>query len=334
MNLYLSRLPKKEEINSQYLSQLIRDRGGKKETIYKGHTRNKNMIFNSKNVYFPQSLERKFQFNFIVKSFNSLIKNKKRNTNSVESNQKSQRLYLPIIKEYNLLKDNKNEEENKFNTPNSKNEMYINEYFKKFPFYEIHDGNEEFSKSKNLLERSNSTISQSINNNNKSCTSSKLNNDNEKDNIIFRNLSHGSIFEAYKKQYLSSVRDYKIKSKLAETVFIDKLEKLKNLKFKKSKNEELFKEYELNFNPERITNNLKKEFQFFQDDSFKKKNIDKQEIRRKKLFNNIKHKEDKKSGLYEMKHNEMKPSQRIIQNMLRREKKLELYEKSLIDMNE
>ena len=328
MNLYLSRLPKKEELNSQYLSQLFRDKGGKKETIYKGHITNKNMNFNSKNIYVPQSLERKFQFNFVVKSFNSLIKNKKRNTNSVENNQKSQRLYLPIIKEYNLIKDNKNEEENKFNTPNSKNDRYINEYFKKFPFYEIHDSNEEFSKSKNL-ERSNSTISQSINNNNKSNTSSKLNNDNEKDNIIFRNLSHGSIFEAYKKQYLSSVRDYKIKSKLAETVFKDELEKLKNQKFKKSKNEELFKEYELNFNPERITNNLKKEFQFFQDDSFKKKNIDKQEIRRKKLFNNIKNKEDKKSILYEM-----KPSQRIIQNMLRREKKLELYEKSLIDLNE
>ena len=33
-------------------------------------------------------------------------------------------------------------------------------------------------------------------------------------------------------------------------------------------------------------------------------------------------------------HNGMKPSQRIIQNMLRREKNIELYEKSLIDLKE
>jgi hypothetical protein len=33
-------------------------------------------------------------------------------------------------------------------------------------------------------------------------------------------------------------------------------------------------------------------------------------------------------------HNGLKPSQRIIQNILRREKKLETYEKSLIDLAE
>ena len=333
MNLYLSKVPKREEINEKYLSEIFRSKAGKGEPVFKGHLGNNYFNFNLKNAYIPQSLERKFQFNFVVKSFNSLINNKKRNnTNSVKNNYKSHRLYLPVIKENNLIQNNNiNHEEIKFNTPNSKNEKYNTDYFKNLQFSEIPDGKDEFSK--NLLERSNSTISQSIINNNKSNTNSKFNNDNDKDKIIFRNLSHGSIFEAYKKHYLSFIKDYKEKSKFAQTVFKEKLEKIKNEKFKKSKDEELFKEYELKFNPERITKNLRKEFHFFQDDSVKRK-IDEKEIKRKRLFNVIKMKEEKKNYLNEGKHKEMKPSQRIIQNMLRRQKKMELYEKSLINLSE
>ena len=46
--------------------------------------------------------------------------------------------------------------------------------------------------------------------------------------------------------------------------------------------------------------------------------------------------EDYKNNLYnyEIKPNGMKPSQRIIQNILRKEKEIELYEKSLFDLNE
>jgi len=193
--------------------------------------------------------------------------------------------------------------------------------------FTLNELSEKFSRSKNLLERSNSTISQSIINNK---SNSKIINDiddSEKNKTIFRNLSHGSIFEAYKKQYLSSLKEYKLKNKKAKDNFKEQLEKIKNEKIPKSKNEELFKEYEVKFNPDRITQILKNEFQFFQIDNSLKKKIDAADLRRKKIF------EDKKNN-FEIMHNGMKPSQRIIQNMLRREKNIELYEKSLIDLKE
>ena len=126
---------------------------------------------------------------------------------------------------------------------------------------------------------------------------------------------------------LQTVKEYKLKNKKAKDNFKEQLEKIKNEKIPKSKNEELFKEYEVKFNPDRITQILKNEFQFFQIDNSLKKKIDAADLRRKKIF------EDKKNN-FEIMHNGMKPSQRIIQNMLRREKNIELYEKSLIDLKE
>ena len=51
------------------------------------------------------------------------------------------------------------------------------------------------------------------------------------------------------------------------------------------------------------------------------------------MFKDIKNNEDKKNSTnyYEMKYGGIKPSQRIIQNMIRKEKKLEMFEKSLLD---
>ena len=102
--------------------------------------------------------------------------------------------------------------------------------------------------------------------------------------------------------------------------FKEQLEKIKNEKIQKSKNEELFKEYELKFNPEKFTQKLKNEFQFF----------------RKNTFKDFQNNEDKKIILYnyELNNNGMKPSQRIIQNILRREKNNEIYDKSLFNLNE
>ena len=56
-------------------------------------------------------------------------------------------------------------------------------------------------------------------------------------------------------------------------------------------------------------------------------------MKRKRLFKDIKKNEDKKNSTnyYEMKYGGIKPSQRIIQNMIRKEKKLEMFEKSLLD---
>lgn len=343
MNLYLYKLPKREEINSKYLSNLYRRKDNRRGLSFKNNMPNQSN--KSQKGYVPQNLERKFQFNYIVKTFNSLISNsKKRNANSIENKENSDRLYLPIIKEFNITKNNHNNEE-LLNSHFYKNDINSNNQplqLKNIPLYNNSENNhekdkdnnftlnelsEKFSRSKNLLERSNSTISQSIINNK---SNSKIINDiddSEKNKTIFRNLSHGSIFEAYKKQYLSSLKEYKLKNKKAKDNFKEQLEKIKNEKIPKSKNEELFKEYEVKFNPDRITQILKNEFQFFQIDNSLKKKIDAADLRRKKIF------EDKKNN-FEIMHNGMKPSQRIIQNMLRREKNIELYEKSLIDLKE
>ena len=347
MNLYLYKLPKREEINSKYLSNLYTKKDNRRGLSFKNILQNKKNNKSQKG-YMPQNLERKFQFNYIVRTFNSLINNnKKRNSSSIENKENSDRLYLPIIKEFNITKNNHNNED-LLNSHFYKNDISNNNQplqLKNILLYNNSENNhekdkdkdnnntlnelsEKFSKSKNLLERSNSTISQSIINNK---SNSKIINDiddSEKNKIIFRNLSHGSIFEAYKKQYLSSLKEYKLKNKKAKENFKEKLEKIKNEKIPKSKNEELFKEYELKFNPNTITQMLKNEFQFFQiDNSLKKKNLEAADLRRKKIF------EDKKNN-FEIMHNGMKPSQRIIQNMLRREKNIELYEKSLIDLKE
>ena len=136
--------------------------------------------------------------------------------------------------------------------------------------------------------------------------------------------------------FLSSIQEYKNRNKLAENTFKKQLEKIKNMKIKKSKNEESFKEYELKFNPEKFTQKLKNEFLFFQNGVVKKNSIDGDILYQKKTFKNNENNENNKNNLYnyETKNNGMKPSQRIIQNILRREKKKELYDKSLFDLNE
>ena len=155
---------------------------------------------------------------------------------------------------------------------------------------------------------------------------------------LFRNLSNGSLFEVCKKKYLASIRDFKRRNKMAENTFKEQLEKIKKEKVKKSKNEELFKEYEVKFNPDKFTESLKNEFQFFQDDdnknNLRKKTFEESTLKIKKLFKDLNNNDKKTSTYYELMHNGLKPSQRIIQNILRREKKLETYEKSLIDLAE
>ena len=320
MNLYLSKLPKREEINTNYLTNLFTSKGNRRGISFESHLAKNNMNFNLKNLK-SQALERKFQFNFVVKTYNSLMKKfKKRNSNnSVENNIKSSKLYLPIIKEFNISKKSKSNDNSSNDNKTKDDEYKLNTYFnqnennninnsnnyiklKNIPFYDD-ELNDIFSKSKNILEKSNSTLSQSIINN-RSNVSSKYINEKKNDKIKFRNLSHSSIFEEYKKQFLSSVQKYKTRNKLAEITFKEQLEKIKNEKIQKSKNEELFKEYELKFNPEKFTQKLKNEYQFFRNNTFK----------------DFQNNEDKKIILYnyELNNNGKKPSQRIIQNILRR----------------
>lgn len=347
MKLYLSKLPKREEINANYLSNLYNNNEIKNGLSYKGFMIKNGMVINTnnpKNAYMAQRLERQFQFNFVVKTFNSLINNKKRKTgNSQDIKGRFSHLFLPSIKNSSSSKNiNKNNcinnEELLSNLPSNNkespqlNNLASNNYSENNNNKTLNELSEKFSKSKNL-DKSNSTIvSQSIVNNRVNSKMINQNNEteSEKNRSIFRNLSHGSIFAAYKKQYLSSIREYKLKNKIAENNFKEQLEKIRKEKVPKSKNEEYFKEYEIKFNPYSLTAKLRNEFQFFRNDvPLKSKTVDLINQRRKKNY------EDKKnSNYYDIINNEMKPSKRIIRNMLRRDKKMEQYEESLLDLKE
>ena len=327
MNLKINKLPVRIDYNSDYLKKLYGEKGvqlfGK----------------NSKNPYLPQKIERKFQFRYVVKTFNNLMNSHKKKYGSVEP-KTNPNFCFPSIKEYFGDNNNVRREENKKNLDNIKEDIenkFSSSKFKNIPFYNLEDLINEKNKykikninSNIFFEKSKSNIN-IINNYN-------LINEEKKTKTLFKNLSNGSLFEVCKKKYLSSIRDYKSRNKMAENTFKEQLEKIKKEKFKKSKNEELFKEYEVKFNPDKFTESLKNEFQFFQDDdnknNLRKKTFEESTLKIKKLFKDLNNNEKKSSTYYELMHNGLKPSQRIIQNMLRREKKLETYEKSLIDLAE
>ena len=172
---------------------------------------------------------------------------------------------------------------------------------------------------------------------NASNLNSRLSLDNEKDKqkILFRNLSNDSIIGAYKAKYLMAIKNFKFKSKLAEIDYKKQLEKIKKEKMPISKNAKLFKEYELQFNPNTMKEKLKDEFQFFQK-KIDNRPINSTDLRLEKLFKKLKKNEEKKHiiNYFDNKHSNLKPSQRTIQNIIRKEKKVELYEISLTDLAE
>ena len=106
-------------------------------------------------------------------------------------------------------------------------------------------------------------------------------------------------------------------------------------KMPKSKNEELFKEYELKFSADRMKEKLKDEFHFFHQE-IQKRAINETDLRLEKLFKKLKKNEEKKIiwSYFDIKHNNIKPSQRSIKNMLRKDRKVELIENSLLDLQE
>lgn len=322
MNLKINKLPARIDFNSKYLTKLYGEKGV--ELLGK----------NSRNPYEPEKIERNFQFRYVVRTFNNLMNSHKKKYGSVEP-KINPNFYFPHIKEYYGNNNNLRKEENKIILDNNKKDIenkFSSSKLKDIPFYNLEDLINEKNNykikninSNNFLEKSKSNIN--IFNNN---------NEENKNKTLFRNLSNGSLFEVCKKRYLQSIRDYKIKNKIAENDFKEQLEKIKKEKLKKSKNEEFFKEYEVRFNPDKFTESLKNEFQFFQDDdnknNLRKKTFEESALKIKKLFKDLNNNDKKSSTYYELMHNGLKPSQRIIQNMLRREKKLEVYEKSLIDL--
>ena len=294
-----------------------------------------------------EDFERRFQFNNVVRTYNNLIGNKTKISNNMESKENSKGSYLPIIKEIKIKKNSMNDYEyndSAYNQESSENRNKIIKSVKnnynssENNELDLYNSNNDFNERnrKSKYYGTNSTLSQSMVFN-KSNVNSNMTIDNieEKKKLLLRNLSHESIFAAYKARYLLATKDFKNKTKLAEIDYKRQLEKIKKEKMPKSKNEELFKEYELKFSADRMKEKLKDEFHFFHQE-IQKRAINETDLRLERLFKKLKKNEDKKTiwSYFDMKHNNIKPSQRSIKNMLRKDRKVELIENSLLDLQE
>lgn len=339
MNLNLYRMPNKEVINSQYLSNLYQQQNKREVLSYKGPLGSNRISYPVLSV---EDFERRFQFNNVVRTYNNLIGNKKRINNSVDDKENSKGSFLPIIKEIKIKKHGMKQNvfndsgiiqelsENKNQTIKSVGNGFNNFENNELDLYNNNDLNERNLKSKYY--RTNSTLSQSMIFN-KSNFNSNISLDNEKKKILLtRNVSNDSIFAAYKARYLLAMKDFKNKIKLAEMDYKRQIEKIKKEKMLKSKNEEFFKEYELKFNADRIKEKLKDDYHFFHHDE-QKKVLNETDLRLHRLFKKLKKNEERKNILNNLdaKKISIKPSQRSIINMLRKDKKVDLIEKSLLD---
>ena len=338
MNLQINKLSPRESITSIYLSNFYHQQNIAQSVSSKDP-------YNANRISYPaismEEFERKFKYNKIGRTNNHLINKEKKFSNSVESKDNEKKIYLPVIKEFKIKNSNKTDKDNGFNDSgyaleNSDNKNNLIKSIHNFTSENCE--NDELSDKirKSRLNRTNSTLSQSLMFN-VSNMNSKINNDIEKEKkrVLLRNLSNNSIFAVHKAKYLLAVKDYKKKSKLAEEEYKEQLIKIKKEKMPKSKNEELFKEYELKFNPNIMKNKLIHEFNFFQND-IHKKSINPTDLRLMKLFKKLKKNEEKKNAitLFDVKRDNLKPSQRSIKNMLRKDKKAELYEQSLLDISD
>ena len=344
MNLHVKKLSPKEKGNSIYLSKLYRQQNNKNKGGFSfGGPLGSNRI--TYPVLSVENFERRFQFNNLVRQYNNLIGNKKRDINGSDEIDGSNKLYLPIIKEIEIRRNGMKNEENGFDeseymmeNSDSRNQSIVNannhldNHGTELPntINNVNDRN----RGNNLLGTI-STLSQSVAfNASKINTKMELDHEKEKKKLLLRNLSHDSIFAAYKARYSLAIKEFKEKNKLAAKDYKNELEKLKNEKIQISKNAELFKEYELKFNENRLRDKLKDDYNFFQ--HIEKKTINHNDLRLARLLKKLKRIEEKKNmgNNIVIKHENLKPSQRMIKNMLRKEKKIELYENSLLDFPE
>ena len=344
MNLNLQKVPNKEVINSKYLSQIYRRQSKKEGLPYKEPLGNNRISYPVMSV---EDFERRFQFNNVVRTYNNLIGNKTKISNNMESKENSKGSYLPIIKEIKIKKSSMNDYEYNDSAYNQESSENRNKMIKSVKNnynssenneLDLYNSNNDFNERnrKSKYYGTNSTLSQSMVFNKSNVNSNMtLDNVEEKKKLLLRNLSHESIFAAYKARYLLATKDFKNKTKLAEIDYKRQLEKIKREKMPKSKNEELFKEYELKFSADRMKEKLKDEFDFFHQE-IQKRAINETDLRLERLFKKLKKNEEKKTiwSYFDMKHNNIKPSQRSIKNMLRKDRKVELIENSLLDLQE
>ena len=335
MNLSSERISNKDAFNSVYLTKLQREPKKKRRV-------SKISPFKSRRISEPilsmEDFERRFQFNNLVRAYNQLLVKKKANFGSVDEKDSSNRLFLPMIKEIKIKKhgmdDISNElayNESEYDTDNRKEGTKIKKNYNNAENNIIDSNNTLELKNintKSNLNKSDSSLTQSLIEN-KSTLKSKLSldYDRERKRLLLRNLSNDSLFAQYKVRYMIALKDFKDRTKIAKENYKDELTKIRNEILPKSKNEELFKPYEFDFNSNKMQIKLKNEFNFFQYKKPKKvvNAIDKRLLL---MLKKLKMNKEKKNiwGVVKLKSDSLKPSQRSIQNMLRKQKKIEFDE--------
>ena len=335
MNLSSERISNKNAFNSVYLTKLQREPKKKRRV-------SKISPFKSRRISEPilsmEDFERRFQFNNLVRAYNQLLVKKKANFGSVDEKDSGNRLFLPMIKEMKIKKhgmdDISNEiayNESEYDTDNRKEGTKIKKNYNNAGNNIIDSNNTLELKNintKSNLNKSDSSLTQSLIEN-KSTLKSKisLDYDRERKRLLLRNLSNDSLFAQYKVRYMIALKDFKDRTKIAKENYKNELTKIRNEILPKSKNEELFKPYEFDFNSNKMQIKLKNEFNFFQYKKPKKvvNAIDKRLLL---MLKKLKMNKEKKNiwGEVKLKSDSLKPSQRSIQNMLRKQKKIEFDE--------
>ena len=337
MNQSSERIYSKDVINSVYLTKLQREPKKKRRVSRISPFRSRRV---SEPILSMEDFERRFQFNNLVRAYNHLLVTKKSTSNSDEKD--NSKLILPMIKEIKIKKHGMNdtgtENEIKYNESendtDNKTKNFNNSISDNIDTYNSKKESKDKSV-KSKLNKSDATLTQSQSLN-KSTSKSKLslNYDKERKRLLLRNLSNDSLFAQYKVRYLIALKDYQDKTKLAKQNYQNELEKIRNEILPKSKNEEFFKAYEFDFNSNKMQLKLKNQFNFFQYIQPKKeKVINPIDKRLLLMLKKLKINKERKSIFSEvkLKSSSLKPSQRSIQNMLRKEKRYELKDEIKID---
>lgn len=337
MNQSSERIYSKDVINSVYLTKLQREPKKKRRVSRISPFRSRRV---SEPILSMEDFERRFQFNNLVRAYNHLLVTKKSTSSSDEKD--NSKLILPMIKEIKIKKHGMNdtdaENEIKYNESendtDNKTKNFNNSISDNIDTYNSKKESKDKSV-KSKLNKSDATLTQSQSLN-KSTSKSKLslNYDKERKRLLLRNLSNDSLFAQYKVRYLIALKDYQDKTKLAKQNYQNELEKIRNEILPKSKNEEFFKAYEFDFNSNKMQLKLKNQFNFFQYIQPKKeKVINPIDKRLLLMLKKLKINKERKSIFSEvkLKSSSLKPSQRSIQNMLRKEKRCELKDEIKID---
>lgn len=334
MNLSSERLSNKNASNSVYLTKLQREPKKKRRVSRISPFKSRRI---SEPILSMEDFERRFQFNNLVRAYNQLLVKKKGNFGSIDEKDSANRLFLPMIKEIKIKKHGMDDTFNEIAYNESEYDTEKKEGTKNKKNYNnaennIIDSNNTLElkniNTKSNLNKSDSSLTQSLMEN-KSTLKSKLSLDYDKERkrLLLRNLSNDSLFAQYKVRYMIALKDFKDRTKIAKENYKNELTKIRNEILPKSKNEELFKPYEFDFNSNKMQIKLKNEFNFFQYKKPKKvvNEIDKRLLL---MLKKLKMNKEKKNiwGVVKLKSDSLKPSQRSIQNMLRKQKKIEFDE--------